>query len=88
CLNSSSERCAKNSDKSYDKIRFMIRSNSKFLRGISLGLSLVAVFAVIVALIVGYRKDGEINFVLIGLAAVILSANLLIVRSRKPKTGE
>ena len=66
----------------------MIRKNSKFLKGISLGLALVALVAVIVALVVGYRKDGEINFLLIALAAVILSANLLVIKSGKAKSGD
>ena len=65
----------------------MIRRNSNFMRGISLGLTLVAFLAIAIALIVGYRKDGEINFLLIGLAAVVLSANLLVIKSRRTKSG-
>ncbi|MEP7039325.1 MAG: hypothetical protein ABI891_13405 [Acidobacteriota bacterium] len=66
----------------------MIRRNSKFMRGIALGLTLVGVIAIVVALTVGYRKNGEINFLLIGLAAVVLSANLLIIKSGKTKSGD
>lgn len=66
----------------------MIRKNSKFMRGIALGLTLVAVVAIIIALVVGYRKNGEVNFLLIGLAAVVLSANLLIIRSSKTKSAD
>ncbi len=58
------------------------------MRGIALGLTLVAVIAIVVALIVGYSKNGEINFLLIGLAAVVLSANLLIIKSGKTKSGD
>ncbi|MEO8072962.1 MAG: hypothetical protein ABI686_06915 [Acidobacteriota bacterium] len=66
----------------------MIRRNSKFMRGIALGLTLVGVIAIVVALTVGYRKNGEINFLLIGLASVVLSANLLIIKSGKTKSGD
>ncbi len=66
----------------------MIRKNSRFFKGISLGLSLVAFVAIVVALVVGYRKNGEINFLLIGLAAVVLSANLLVIKSSKAKSGD
>lgn len=66
----------------------MIRKNSKFFRGIALGLALVAMVAIVVALVVGYRKNGEINFLLIGLAAVVLSANLLVIKSGKTKSGD
>ncbi len=65
----------------------MIRRNSNFMKGISLGLTLVAFLAIVIALIVGYRKDGEVNFLLIGLAAVVLSANLLVIKSRRTKSG-
>ncbi len=66
----------------------MIRKNSKFFKGIALGLALVAMVAIVVALVVGYRKNGEINFLLIGLAAVVLSANLLVIKSGKAKSGD
>ena len=64
----------------------MIRKNSKFFKGIALGLAAVALLAIIVALIVGYRENGEINLLLIGLAAVVLSANLLVIKSGKTKS--
>ncbi len=66
----------------------MIRKNSKFLRGTALGLTLAAVVAIVVALVVGYRKNGEINLLLIGLAAVVLTANLLAIRKSKSKSGD
>ncbi|CAN5133478.1 hypothetical protein BH20ACI1_BH20ACI1_07070 [soil metagenome] len=66
----------------------MIRKNSRFLRGMALGLTIVAVIAIVVALVVGYRKNGEINFLLIGLAAVVLTANLLAIRKSKTKSGD
>ncbi len=66
----------------------MIRKNSKFFRGIALGLALVALVAIVVALVVGYRTNGEINFLLIGLAAVVLSANLLVIKSGRNKSGD
>ncbi len=66
----------------------MIRKNSRFFKGIALGLAAVALIAIVVALVVGYRKNGEINFLLIGLAAVVLSANLLVIKSGKAKSGD
>ena len=56
------------------------------MRGIAHGLSIVAFVAVIAALIIGYVKDGEINFLLISIAALVLSANLLVIKSRKNKS--
>ena len=66
----------------------MIRKNSKALRGFALGLTLVAVVAIVVALVVGYRKNGEINFLLIGIAAVLLTANLLVSKKSKTESGD
>ena len=53
------------------------------MRGLALGLSIVAVIGMILALIVGYVNNGEINYLVIGLVAVVLSANLLVIRSKK-----
>ncbi|MGI8495178.1 MAG: hypothetical protein ACR2L1_07685 [Pyrinomonadaceae bacterium] len=64
----------------------MIEKNSRSLHKISIGLSLVAGFAIVFALIVGYMKDGEINYFVIAIAAVILSANLMVARKRKTKS--
>lgn len=58
------------------------------MRGMALGLSIVALIAVISALVVGYMTDGEINFLLIAMAGVILSANLLVIKSRRNKSLE
>lgn len=65
----------------------MIGKNSRVLRGMALGLTIVAMIAIIVALVAGYMKDGQINYTLIALAAVVLTANLLAVRKRKTKSG-
>lgn len=56
------------------------------MRGMALGLSIVALIAVIFAFVVGYMTDGEINILLIAMAGVILSANLLVIKSRKNKS--
>lgn len=64
----------------------MIRGNSQFMRGIALGLSIVALVAIIAALIIGYVNDGEVNFLLISIAALVLSANLLVIKSRRNKS--
>lgn len=64
------------------------KKNTKFLRGISIGLAIVAMLAIIAALVIGYMKDGQINYLMIGLAAVILSANLLALRKRKPASDD
>lgn len=66
----------------------MIRKNSKVLRGIALGLTIAAMIAIVIALVVGFIKNGEVNFLLIGLAAVVLTANLLAIKTNKAKSGD
>lgn len=64
------------------------KKNTRFLRGISIGLAIVAMIAIIAAIVVGYMKDGSVNYLLIALAAVILSANVLALRRKKSNSGD
>ncbi len=64
------------------------KKNTRFLRGISIGLAIAAMIAIIAAIAIGYMKDGSVNYLLIGLAAVILSANVLALKKRKPASGD
>lgn len=59
------------------------KKNTKYLRRLSIGLAIAAILTIIAALIIGFMKDGQINYLMIGLAAVILSANLMALRKRK-----
>lgn len=64
------------------------KKNTRFLRRISIVLAVAAMLAIISAIVVGYIRDGSVNYVLIGLAAVILSANVLALRKRKPASDD
>lgn len=64
------------------------KKNTRFLRGMSIGLAIAAMFAIIAAIVIGYMKDGSVNYLLIGLAAVILSANVLALKKRKPASED
>ena len=55
----------------------------EFLRGIAIGLAIVAVLACIAAIVIAYYKEGRINFVPIGLAAVMTAAIMLATRNKK-----
>jgi hypothetical protein len=63
------------------------KKNTRFLRRISIGLAIAAMFAIVSAIVIGYMKDGSVNYLLIAIAAVILSANVLALRKRKPASG-
>ncbi|MGI8670199.1 MAG: hypothetical protein ACR2J3_10205 [Aridibacter sp.] len=54
-----------------------------FLRGLAIGLAIVAFFAGITAFLIGYFKNGEINFLPIGITAVILASIMLATRTKK-----
>lgn len=64
----------------------MIEENSRWWHKISIGLSVAAGFLIVFTLIAGYLNNGEINYFVIAVAAIILSANLMIARRRKIKS--
>ena len=66
------------------KIKFMIeKKNTKYLRRISIGLAIAAMILIISAVVIGFMNDGQVNYLLIAVAAVILSANVVALRKRK-----
>lgn len=54
-----------------------------FLRGLAIGLAIVAFLAGITAFIVAYFKNGEISVLPIGIGFVILAAIMLATRTKK-----
>ena len=55
----------------------------EFLRGLAIGLAIVAFLAGITAFIIAYVRKGEINFFPIGMSVVILAAIMLATRNKK-----
>ncbi|MDQ3634382.1 MAG: hypothetical protein M3405_07710 [Acidobacteriota bacterium] len=56
---------------------------TEFLRGLAIGLAIVAFLAGIAAFVIVYIKKGEISFLPIGISAVILASIMLATRTKK-----
>ena len=54
-----------------------------FLRGLAIGLAIVAFLAGIAAFLISYFKNGEINAMPVGIGMIILAAILLATRTKK-----
>ncbi len=54
-----------------------------FLRGLAIGLAIVAFLAGLAALIISYLKKGEFSFFPVGIMAVMTAAIILATRTKK-----
>lgn len=54
-----------------------------FLRGLAIGLAIVAFLAGLAAIIISYVKNGEFNFYPVGIMAVMAAAIMLATRTKK-----
>ncbi len=54
-----------------------------FLRGLAIGLAIVAFLAGVAAFIIAYVNKGELNFLPVGIGGVILASIMLATRTKK-----
>ncbi len=54
-----------------------------FLRSLAIGLAIVAFLAGVVAFVISYVKNGEINALPVGIGFVLLAAIMLATRTKR-----
>ncbi len=64
------------------------KKNTRYLQRISIGLAIAAILVIIAALVVGFMEDGQVNYLMIAIAAVILSANVVALKKRKKSDSD
>ena len=66
----------------------MSKLDPKVMRGVAIGLAIVASIAGVAAFIVGYVRKGELNFFMIGMAVLMVVLVALILKNKKSETDQ